>query len=59
MRYQSKESKDFPDAWIVEAVELADGNSSSPVLFCGFEARERAEAYAAEKNAALGRDAPR
>ena len=58
MRYQSRESKDFPGAWIVEAVDVADGDSPSAVLFCGFEARERAEAYAAEKNAALGRDAP-
>jgi len=58
MRYQSRESKDFPDAWIVEAVDLADGDSSSSVLFCGFEARERAEAYAAEKNATLARDVP-
>ena len=58
MRYQTMESKDFPGAWIVEAVDLADGDSSSSVLFCGFEARERAEAYTAEKNAALGRDAP-
>ena len=55
MRYQSSESKDFPGAWIVEAVELPDGDSPSSILFCGFEARERAEAYAAEKNAALGR----
>jgi hypothetical protein len=59
MRYQSRESKDFSGAWIVEEVDLADGGSSSSVLFCGFEARERAEAYAAEKNAALGRNAPR
>jgi len=58
MRYQPRESKDFPGAWIIEAVDLADGDSSSSVLFCGFEARERAEAYAAEKNATLGRDAP-
>lgn len=58
MRYQSRESTDFPGAWIVEAVDLADGGSPSSVLFCGFEARKRAEAYAAEKNAALGHDAP-
>ncbi len=58
MRYQSIESKDFPGAWIVEAVDVADGDSPSSVLFCGFEARERAEAYAAEKNATLGRNAP-
>ena len=58
MRYQSRESKDFPGAWFVEAVDLADGDSPWSVLYCGFEARERAEAYAAEKNAALGRDAP-
>jgi hypothetical protein len=43
----------------VEAVDLADGDSPSSVTFYGFEARERAEADAAEKNAALGRgDAP-
>jgi hypothetical protein len=58
MRYQSREIKDFPGAWIVEAMDPADGDSPSSVLFCGFEARERAEAYAAEKNAALGHDAP-
>jgi len=58
MRYQSRESKDFPGAWIVEAVDLADGDSPWSVVFYGFEAREGAEAYAAEKNAALGRDAP-
>ena len=59
MRYQSRESRDFPGAWIVEAVDLADGDSPSSVTFYGFEARERAEAHAAEKNAALGRrDAP-
>jgi len=58
MRYQSRESKDFSGAWIVEAVDLTDGDASQSVLFCGFEARERAEAYAAEKNAALARDAP-
>jgi len=57
MRYQSRESKDFPGAWIVEAVDLADDDSPSSVLFCGFEARKRAETYAGEKNAALGRDA--
>lgn len=58
MRYQSRESKEFPGAWIVEAVDLADGDSPRPAVFYGFEARERAEADAAEKNAALGRDAP-
>ena len=57
MRYQSRESKDFPGAWFVEAVDLADGDSPWSVVFYGFETRERAEAYAAEKNAALGRDA--
>jgi len=57
MRYQSRESKDFPGAWFVEAVDLADGDSRWSVVFYGFETRERAEAYAAEKNAALGRDA--
>jgi hypothetical protein len=58
MRYQAKESRDFPGAWIVEAVGIADGDSPSSVLFCGFEARERADAFVAEKNAALGREAP-
>jgi hypothetical protein len=52
------ESKDFPGAWSVETVDVADGDPPFSVLFCGFEARERAEAYAAEKNAALGRDTP-
>jgi hypothetical protein len=44
---------------MVEAVDLADGEVPWSVVFYGFEARERAEAHAAEKNAALGiRDAP-
>jgi hypothetical protein len=59
MRYQARGDPDFPGAWIVEAVDLAEGDSPWSVLFCGFEARERAEEYAAEKNAALGLDAPR
>ena len=58
MRYQAREDPDFPGAWIVEAVDLTDGDSPWSVVFYGFEARERAEAYAAEKNAPLGRDAP-
>ena len=58
MRYQARGDPDFRGAWIVEAVDLADGDSPWSILFCGFEARARAEAYAAEKNAALGRDAP-
>jgi hypothetical protein len=58
MRYQAREDPDFPGAWIVEALDLADGDSVGPVVFYGFEARERAEAYAAENNAALGPDAP-
>jgi len=58
MRYQSRESRDFPGAWVVEAVDLPDGDSPRSVLFYGFEARERAEAFAAQKNAALRRDAP-
>jgi hypothetical protein len=55
MRYQARESKEFPGAWIVESVDLADGDSLSTVTFYGFGARERAEAHAAEKNAAPGR----
>jgi hypothetical protein len=58
MRYQARENKDFQGVWIVEAVDLADGDSPRSVLFYGFEARAQAEAYAAEKNAALDRDAP-
>jgi hypothetical protein len=58
MRYQAREDPYFPSAWIVEAVGLADGDSPWSILFCGFEASKRAEAYAAEKNAALGRDVP-
>jgi hypothetical protein len=59
MRYLARENTDFPGAWVVESVDLADGESPSSVVFYGFEARERAEAHAAEKNAALGRrDAP-
>jgi hypothetical protein len=57
MRYQSRESTDFPGAWVVEAVDLADGDPLWSVVFYGFEARERAEACAAEKNAGLSRDA--
>ena len=57
MRYQARESTDFQGAWIVEAVDLDDGDSPWSVLFCGFQPRERAEAYAADKNAALGCDA--
>jgi hypothetical protein len=57
MRYQARENKDF-QGWIVEAVDLADGDSPRSVLFYGFEARAQAEAYAAEKNAALDRDTP-
>jgi hypothetical protein len=59
MRYQSRESEEFPGSWIVESVDLADGDSPWSVLFFGFEARERADESAAEKNAALGPDAPR
>jgi hypothetical protein len=59
MRYQSRESKDFPGAWLVEAVDLADGDSPSSVLFYGFEAHERADACAAEKNAAFTAASPR
>jgi hypothetical protein len=58
MRYQARENKDFQGVWIVEAVDLADGDAPRSVLFYGFEARAKAEAYAAEKNAALDRDAP-
>jgi len=54
MRYQSRESKDSPGAWIVETVELAAGETPLSVVFYGFKARELAEALAAEKNAALG-----
>jgi hypothetical protein len=58
MRYQAEENKDFRGVWTVEAVDLADGDSPRAVLFYGFAARAQAEAYAAEKNAALDRDAP-
>jgi hypothetical protein len=60
MRYQARENKDFQGVWIVEAVDLDDGDSPCSLLFYfyGFEARAQAEAYAAEKNAALDRDAP-
>ena len=58
MRYQARESTDFQGSWVVETVDLADGDSPSLVVFYGFEARERAEAHAAEKNAALGRRDP-
>ena len=58
MRYQSRESKDSPSAWLVEAVDLAEGDSPLSIVFYGFEARARAEAYAAAKNAALGRETP-
>ena len=58
MRYQLRESTDFPGAWIVEAVDPAAGDPPWSILFCGFQAREQAEAYTAEKNAELDRDAP-
>lgn len=54
MRYQARENKDFQGVWIVEALDLADGDSSRSILFYGFEARAQAEAYAAEKNPATG-----
>jgi hypothetical protein len=57
MRYRARENKDV-QGWIVEAVDLAEGDSPRSVLFFGFAARAQAEAYAAEKNAALDRDAP-
>ena len=58
MRYQAREDTVLQGVWIVEAVDLADGDSPRSVRFYGFEARAQAEAYAAEKNAALDRDAP-
>jgi hypothetical protein len=53
VRYAIKESMYLRGAWIVQAIDLPDGDPSYRVLFSGFEARQRAEAYAAEKNAAL------
>ena len=53
MRYAIRESMYLRGAWIVQAVDLPDGDPAYRVLFSGFDARQRAEAYAAEKNAAL------
>ncbi len=53
MRYAIRESMYLRGAWVVQAIDLPDGDPPYRVLFSGFEARQRAEAYAAEKNAAL------
>ena len=53
VRYVIRESTYSPGTWIVQAMDLADGDYPQRTLFSGLEARERAEAYAAEKNAAL------
>ncbi len=53
LRYAITESTYLPGAWVVQAVDLPEGDYSSKAVFSGFEARQRAEAYAAEKNAAL------
>jgi len=53
MRYEIRESMYLRGAWIVQAIDLPDGDPPYRALFSGFEARQRAEAYAAEKNAAL------
>jgi hypothetical protein len=59
MRYAITESKYSPGTWIVQAMDLADGDYPHRTLFSGLEARQRAEAYAAEKNAALTVAPPR
>ena len=53
MRYVIRESLYLRGAWIVQAIDLPDGDPQYRALFSGFDARQRAEAYAAEKNAAL------
>lgn len=59
MRYAIRESKYSPGTWIVQAMDLADGDYPQRTLFSGPEARQRAEAYASEKNAALIAARPR
>jgi hypothetical protein len=53
MRYAITESTYLRGAWVVQAVDLSEGDCPFKAVFSGFEARQRAEAYAAEKNAAL------
>ncbi len=53
MRYAIRESMYLRGAWVVQAIDLPDGDPPYRALFSGFDARQRAEAYAAEKNAAL------
>jgi hypothetical protein len=59
MRYAIRESTYSPGTWIVQAMDLADGDCPHRTVFSGVEARQRAEAYAAEKNAALTAAPPR
>jgi len=40
-------------AWVVQAIDLPDGDPPYRALFSAFDARQRTAAYAAEKNAAL------
>jgi hypothetical protein len=53
MRYAIRESTYLRGAWVVQAVDLPEGDYPFKAVFSGFEARQRAEAYAAEKNAGL------
>src|SRR6266436_8355740 len=53
MRYAITESTYLRGTWVVQAVDLPEGDYPFRAVFSGFEARQRAEAYAAEKNAAL------
>jgi hypothetical protein len=59
MRYAITASTYLRGAWVVQAVDLPEGDYPSKAVFSGFEARQRAEAYAAEKNAALTAVPPR
>jgi hypothetical protein len=43
----------FAWAWIVQAMDLADGDYPHRTFFSGPEGRQRAEGYATEKTAAL------
>jgi hypothetical protein len=53
MHYAITESTYLRGTWVVQAVDLPEGDYPFRAVFSGFEARQRAEAYAAEKNAAL------
>ncbi|HEY7162982.1 MAG TPA: hypothetical protein VIB79_00345 [Candidatus Binatia bacterium] len=53
MKYEVNPSKEQRDAYVAVAVNEASHNEIFSVLFSGPQARERAEEYAAWKNAEL------